>query len=81
MACGTPAICSDSGSLQEVGDDSVVYCDPYSIEDIKEKIEMVLNDAVLQKQMIQKGLERAKEFSWEKSADEHIEVFKEIIKR
>lgn len=81
MTCGTPLICSDSSSLPEVGGDAVVYCDPYSIEDIKEKIEMVLGDEVLQKQMIEKGLERANMFSWEKSADEHMKVFKETMKR
>ena len=79
MACGTPVVCSDSSSLPEVGSDAVVYCAPHNIEDIKEKIEMVLGDEVLQQKMIQKGLERAKEFSWEKSSDEHVKVFKEIL--
>ena len=80
MACGTPVVCSNSSSLPEVGGDAVVYCDPHSIENIKEKIEMVLSDEVLQQKMIQKGLERAKEFSWEKSADEHVKVFQEVLK-
>jgi len=80
MACGTSVVCSDCSSLPEVGGDAVVYCDPYNIEDVKEKIEMVLSDKVLQKQMIKKGLQRAKMFSWEKSAQEHVKVFKEIMK-
>ena len=79
MPCGTPVVCGDSSSLPEVGSDAVVYCAPHNIEDIKEKIEMVLGDEVLQQKMIQKGLERAKEFSWEKSSDEHVKVFKEIL--
>ena len=79
MACGTSVVCSDSSSLPEVGGDAVVYCDPYSIEDIKEKIEMVLGDKVLQQKMIQKGLKRAKMFSWEKSAQEHEKVFKRLM--
>ena len=49
-------------------------------EDIKEKIEMVLNDEKLQQEMIQKGLQRAKEFTWEKSAKEHLEVFEEVLR-
>jgi glycosyltransferase involved in cell wall biosynthesis len=80
MACGTPVITSNVSSLPEVGGDAVVYCNPYDVEDIKEKIEMVLNDEKLQQEMIQKGLQRAKEFTWEKSAKEHLEVFEEVLR-
>lgn len=80
MACGTPVICSNRSSLPEVGGDAVIYCDPNSIEDISIKIELVLNDESLQEEMIQKGLFRAKKFSWAKSAQEHIKVFEEVLK-
>lgn len=80
MSCGTPVICSNTSSLPEVGGDAVVYCNPYDIHDIKSKIELVINDENLQKEMINKGLERAKLFSWEKSASEHIEIFRETLK-
>lgn len=80
MACGTPVVCSNSSSIPEVGGDAVVYCNPLDIEDIKEKMEMILCDEMLQKEGIQKGLQRAKEFSWEKSADEHIKIFEEVLK-
>lgn len=80
MACATPVICSNTSSLPEVGGDAVSYCDPFDITDIKSKIELVLSDEELQQKMIQKGLERAKEFSWEKSAEEHMKVFKEVLK-
>lgn len=81
MACGTPVICSNSSSLPEVGGNAVVYCNPYDNEDIKNKIELVLNDNVLRYEMIKNGLERAKLFNWEKSASEHIKVFKEVLKK
>lgn len=80
MACGTPVICSNTSSLPEVGGDVVVYCNPYDVYDIKNKIEIVLNDENLQKEMIKNGLERAKLFSWEKSAEEHMKVFEEVLK-
>jgi glycosyltransferase involved in cell wall biosynthesis len=79
MACGAPVVCSDATSLSEVGGDAVVYCDPYDVGDIKEKMEMVLDDEKLQTEMIEKGLERAKQFTWEKSAKKHLEVFKEVL--
>ena len=81
MACGTPVICSNTTSLPEVGGDAAVYCDPNNIEDIKNKIEIVLNNKELQNNMRDKGLLRAKLFSWEKSAQMHLEVFKEVLER
>lgn len=81
MACGTPVVCSNSSSLPEVGGDAVMYCNPNDIEDIKEKIELVLKDEILQQEMIVKGLERVKEFSWKKSAKEHIKVFQEVLQK
>lgn len=69
QACGCPVICSDAASLPEVGGlDSVIYCDPYSIEDIKRKIELVFNDVSLQDDLRIKGFENIKRFSWKVSA-------------
>ena len=79
MACGTPVISSNSSSLPEVGKDSVLYCNPNSIEDIKSKIEQLLSDKNLQNNLIKKGLKRAKLFSWEKSAKEHLNLFQEVV--
>lgn len=75
QACGCPVVCSNVASLPEVGSvDSVVYCDPYSVEDIKEKIEFVLNDESLQSELRVKGFENIKRFSWEESARRIIDV-------
>lgn len=79
MACGTPVVTSNLTSMPEVCADAAVYCDPHNIEDIKHKIELVLNDVSLQKSMIYKGLERAKEFTWERSANEHMKIFKKVM--
>lgn len=80
MACGTPVICSNISSLPEVGGDAVIYCDPYSIKDIKDKIEQVLLDENLQKELSKKGLKQAQKFTWEKSAKEHMKIFNELIR-
>jgi glycosyltransferase involved in cell wall biosynthesis len=81
MACGTPVISSNTSSLPEVGGEAVVYCNPHNTDDIKEKIEILLTDKKLQQELIAKGLNQAKKFSWEKSAQEHLTVFNEVIKR
>ena len=80
MACGTPVITSNVSSLPEVGGNAVLYCNPHNIHNIKEKIEQVLSDKALQQEMIEKGLNRAKLFTWEKSTQAHIKVFKEVLK-
>lgn len=78
MACGTPVITSHTSSMPEVGGDAAIYCDPYSIEDIADKIVKVLNDSELRYRLREKGINRAKEFTWEKSALKHIEVFNSL---
>jgi len=80
QACGTPVICSNTTSLPEVGKDSVVYCDPYDLKDIREKIELVMNDETLQKELRQKGFENIKRFSWKKSANKMIEIIESMHK-
>ena len=74
QACGCPVICSEKTSLPEVGKDSVIYCNPYDKNDIAERIDLVLNNDRLQKELIEKGYENIKRFSWEKSAQEIIKV-------
>jgi glycosyltransferase involved in cell wall biosynthesis len=79
MACGVPVITSDISSLPEIGDSAVVYCDPYNIKDIKEKMEIVLKNKYLQKEIIKKGLKRVQDFDWKRSAQEHLKVFNKFI--
>ena len=79
MACGTPVICSNSSSLPEVGGDAVIYCDPNSVIDIKNKIEKVILDKELRENMSINGKQRASNFTWDKSAKEHIKIFDELL--
>lgn len=80
MACGVPVVTSDSSSMPEVGGDAAVYVDPFNVEDIKEKLNEVLNDAKMRDQLIKKGVERAKQFSWEKCAAQTEEIYKGLSK-
>ncbi len=75
QACGCPVVCSNAASLPEVGgEDSVIYCDPYDVNDIKDKIELVLTDEHVQEALVKKGFENIKRFSWEVSAQKIIQV-------
>jgi glycosyltransferase involved in cell wall biosynthesis len=79
MACGTPVITSKLSSIPEVCSDSVIYCDAYDIDDIKEKIEILLKDETLKKELIEKGIKRASLFTWKRSADMHKELFLKVL--
>jgi glycosyltransferase involved in cell wall biosynthesis len=75
FAAGCPAILSNTSSLPEVGGNGAVYFDPYSIDDIRTAIERVITSETLQKELIEKGKEQVKNFSWEKCARETMNVY------
>lgn len=69
MACGIPVLTSNITSMPEVAGDAAVLVNPYRVESIANGIEKIVNDSDLRKSLIEKGLERAKLFSWEKTAE------------
>lgn len=79
MACGTPVITSNVSSMPEVAGHAAVLIDPTSIQGIKESIRVVLNDTQMREELIEKGLDRAKEFTWEKTARETADLYKSLI--
>ena len=80
MACGTAVVSSNLSSLPEVGGEAPLYCDPYSISDIQEKMVSVLTDSLLKESMVKKSLKQAQKFSWKKSTQEHKRVFSLVTK-
>jgi len=78
FASNCPAILSNTSSLPEIGGDAAVYFDPYDIDDMHNKIELVITSPGLQKEMIKKGKERVKQFTWEKCAKETMEVYRSL---
>ncbi|MAP66839.1 MAG: glycosyl transferase family 1 [Candidatus Marinimicrobia bacterium] len=79
MSTGCPVICSNIPSLLERCGDSALYCDPNDIDDISEKINEVLINENLRNGLISKGLERAKNFTWNNSAQKTFEIFKKVL--
>jgi glycosyltransferase involved in cell wall biosynthesis len=79
MACGTPVVCSRAASLPEVAGDAAEYFDPSSAEDLAAAIERVLNSRERQTELRQKGVERAKQFSWDECARRHGEVYRNLL--
>jgi len=74
MACGCPVVVSDKGSLPEVCGDAAVYVNPYDPQSIAEGVLKVLIDENLRQNLIQKGYQQVKKFSWEHSVKKFLEV-------
>lgn len=68
MACGVPVICSRIEPLPEVAGDAALFVDPRDPEDIGKAIVSLLSDPAARAEWVQKGFERAKEFTWEATA-------------
>lgn len=76
---GVPVITSNISSLSEVAGDAAYLINPNDENEISKGIIKIIKDANLRKQLIVKGKERVKQFSWEKMAQEVIEIYEEII--
>lgn len=79
MQQGCPVVCTDAASLPEVVGNAAVLADPYSASSIAEGIFRVLSDDGLRAALVQKGLARAAEFSWDAAANTLKHIIKEVI--
>ena len=75
MACGVPVVTSAIPALREVGGEASVFIDPENHISIAEGINSLLTNEETRKDLIQKGIERARMFSWESSARKLIEFY------
>jgi len=76
MAHGIPVACSDVDALREVCGDAALLFDPHSVDGIANAIDKVLKDSDLRQRLSQAGIARAAQFSWEKSAQLTLEVYR-----
>ncbi len=82
MACGCPVISSNSASLPEIVKGAGILLDVDNVDSQErfiDNIYKVLEQDDLKKRMIENGLNRSKEFSWNRNAKETIEVYNELM--
>ena len=79
MASGTPVVTSNLTSLPEVGGDAVELIDPLDIKNMAEKIYQNLSNKEKLKKMSEKGVLRAKEFTWAKTSKETSELYVKLL--
>ena len=75
MSAGIPIITSDIQVHHEVTDDNALFVDPNNIDSIGNGMHQLVNDPHLQKELAFVGKERAKDFSWDKTAEETLYVY------
>lgn len=79
QACGCPVITSDRTSCPEVAGEGAVIVNPDSVEELSQGILKIVSDRNFRKELINRGFENIKRFSWKKAAREHIELFNSIV--
>ncbi|MCK5115979.1 MAG: glycosyltransferase family 4 protein [Candidatus Aegiribacteria sp.] len=79
MACGTPVITSNVSSMPEISGDAALLVDPGSTESISNAIMTLVHDEDKRALLRRRGLIRAREFNWEKTARETLLVYKQIL--
>jgi glycosyltransferase involved in cell wall biosynthesis len=80
MACGTPVISVDNSSIPEIVGDAALLADAEDVTTITNLMAEVLMNEALQRNLREKGLKRAAEFSWGKCASETQAVYQKVVK-
>lgn len=78
MACGTPVVCSNVSSLPEVVGDAALQIDPQNAGDIAGAIVRVLTEPALAASLRERGLARAAQFSWKRTAELTLKAYESL---
>lgn len=81
MRCGVPIIAGDRTSLPEVAGEAAVYCDPFKVEEIAEKMELLYKDTLIHVKLAEFSKKRSELFSWDKAADEVWDILEQTGKK
>ncbi|MCX5998423.1 MAG: glycosyltransferase family 1 protein [Chloroflexi bacterium] len=79
MACGTPVVVANSSSLPEVVGNAGLYFEPSAHEELLDAIDRVAEDTDLRQALTRKGFERAGMFTWEKTAAETYDAYRNVL--
>lgn len=79
MVYDCPVVLSQTSCFPEIVGDAGLYFDPYEIDDISQKMSMLLDSTNLKNSIIERGQQKLKNYSWEKTANEHVSVYKSLM--
>jgi len=79
FSCGCPVVASDASSLPEVAGEAAMYFNPKSKLSMLSSVKKVVYDKNLRSQLIEKSIQRMREFSWEKTAKKTKKLYESIL--
>lgn len=77
MSCGCPTLVSNAASMPEVCGDASLYFNPANENEMAAAIMKAVEQS---KSLIEKGLERVKQFDWKETAEQHMRIFTEVVR-
>ena len=77
MACGVPVLCARAASFPEAAEHAALYFDPYNVEDMADRMVTISNDRNIYNECRRLGIERAKEYSWDKCVERTLQIIYE----
>jgi glycosyltransferase involved in cell wall biosynthesis len=75
MASGTPVVCSNIDCFKEIGGQAVEFYEKANPSDLTNKLTEIINNSIKKEQMTKKGERQAQKYSWEKTANETLNIF------
>jgi glycosyltransferase involved in cell wall biosynthesis len=79
MQCGTPVVASDRSAIPEIsGEGNALFFNPDSIDEMAEKMKIAATDPSVRRKLIDRGLERVKDFDWRRTAADTLEIYNSI---
>jgi glycosyltransferase involved in cell wall biosynthesis len=77
MRCGTPVLCANTSSLPELVGEAAILVDPLDVDAICTGIARLVDDDSLRAELIRRGAERVKQFTWQSAAEDALAVLEE----
>jgi len=79
MASGVPALCSTAPALREVAGPAGLFCEPADVDGFTEAMRALIDDDALCARLAAAGVERARQFSWSRTATETLAVYRKVV--
>lgn len=77
MKCRAPVACSNTSSIKEIAGDAALFFDPFDILNMYQSIKRLIQDGKLRKELVKKGIEKSKLFTWESYYNKLIKTFEQ----